>query len=538
MAGLAKSFGSGAMTNSISEVETSDVIFVTGSNTTEAHPVIGSKIKKAVKNGTKLIVADPREIGLSSVADIAVKQEPGSDIALINGLMHIIIKEDLHDKEFIEERTEGFEALKELVKDYPPEKVAKITNIPAKDIIEMARLYASGDRGAIYYAMGITQHKSGTKNVTSIACLAMLTGNIGKAGTGVNPLRGQNNVQGACDLGGLPNVYPGYQKVDNPEIQKKFETAWGVELSGEVGLTVVEMFNAIDEEEIKSLYIIGENPVISDPNQHHIEEALEELEFLVVQDIFLTETAEYADVVLPAACFAEKEGTFTNTERRIQRVRKAVSPPGEAKADWEIICDLANRMGYEMSYESPAVIMEEIAELTPIYGGIDYRRIDNKGLQWPCPDKSHPGTKFLHEGEFAHGKGIFHPADHMKPIEEVNEEYNYIMMTGRMLYHYHTGTMTRNSESIDQYKPDAYVEINEKDAKDLEIEDGDRVKIASRRGEVETYAKIGDIVEPGKIFMPFHYAESPANRLTNDELDPEGKIPEYKVTAVKIEKVS
>ena len=537
MAGLAKSFGSGAMTNSIEEVEGADTIFVIGSNTTEAHPVIGSKIKRAARNGTNLLVADPREIGLSNEADLAVKQNPGSDIALINGLMHVIIEEELYDQEYIAARTEGFDKVKEIVKDYPPSYVEKITGVGADKIVEMARTYASVDKAAIYYAMGITQHKSGTANVTSIACLAMLTGNVGRESTGVNPLRGQNNVQGACDLGGLPNVYPGYQDVTDPKIQEKFAEAWDADLSTEEGYTIVEMFNAVDTDDIKGMYIVGENPAISDPNQSHIEEALSELEFLVVQDIFLTETAEFADVVLPAACFAEKDGTFTNTERRVQRIRKAVEAPGEALPDWKIACELAKKMGYDMDYESPEEIMEEISELTPIYGGMSYDRLGDKGLQWPCLDDEDDGTNFLHQGEFAHGKGKFHPVDYIPPIEEVNDEYDYIMMTGRMLYQYHTRTMTQRSAAIEEHHSDAYVEINTDDAEELGIETGDRVKVTSRRGEVETYAQVGARVEPGQIFMPFHYAESPANRLTNDELDPESKIPELKVTAVSVELV-
>ncbi len=535
MAGLAKSFGSGAMTNSIAEVDQADTIFVIGSNTTEAHPVIGSKIKRAAAEGTNLIVADPRKIELTEASDLFVNQKPGTDIALINGLMHVIIEEGLYDEEFVEARTEGLADVKETVQDYDPEYVEEITGVPAAKIVEMARIYAAVDKAAIYYAMGITQHKSGTANVTSIACLAMLTGNVGREGTGVNPLRGQNNVQGACDLGGLPDVFPGYQSVDDPEVQEKFAAAWNTELPSEPGYTIVEMFNAVDNDEVKGMYIVGENPVISDPNQQHIEAALEELEFLAVQDIFLTETAEYADVVLPAACFAEKDGTFTNTERRIQRVRKAVDPPGEAKPDWEIVCALADRFGYEMDYDSPAEIMDEIAEVTPIYGGISYDRLGEKGLQWPCPDGDHPGTKYLHQGEFARGVGKFYPVDYVPPIEETDAEYNYVMMTGRMLYQYHTRTMTQRSQPIEDHKADAYVEINSQDAQELGITAGDRVKVASRRGEVETSAQISDRVKPGEIFMPFHYAESPANRLTNDELDPESKIPELKVTAVKVE---
>ena len=539
VAGLVKAFGSGAMTNSIEEVEGSDVIFITGSNPTENHPVIGSKIKKAYKNGTKIIVADPREIEFSPLAEVSINQKPGTDVALINGLMHVIIKEDLHDKEYIKNRTENFEIVKEVVSEYTPEKVEQITGVNKEDIIKAAKLIGNADKAAIYFAMGITQHRTGTDNVLSIANLAMLTGNVGFESTGVNPLRGQNNVQGACDLGALSNVYPGYQSVEDPEIKKKFMDYWNVDyLSDEIGLTVVEIFNAVNEGKMKGLYIMGENPMISDPDQTHIQQALEDVEFLVVQDIFLSDTAEFADVVLPAASFAEKDGTFTNTERRIQKVTKAVNSPGEAKPDWVIIQELANKMGYEMNYNNPAEIMDEIADLTPIYGGIHHNRLGETGLQWPCIDDNHPGTKFLHEGKFSRGKGKFNSATYIPPAEEADEEYPYIMMTGRMLYHFHTGTMTRNSESIDNYSPDAYVEINQKDAKELGIKNKDRVKVTSRRGEVETFAKVGERVRKGQLFMPFHYAESPANRLTNPVLDEDAKIPELKVTAVKVEKSS
>ncbi len=538
MAGLAKSFGSGAMTNSIAEIDGLDVMFVTGSNPTENHPVIGSRMKKAARRGAKLIVADPRRIELAEEADIYLQQRPGTDIALINGMMHVIIEEDLQDKEFIEERTENYSEVEEIVSQYPPERAAEITGVPAEDIRKAARMFAEADRGAIYYAMGITQHVTGTANVTSLCCLAMLTGNIGRESTGVNPLRGQSNVQGACDLGGLPNVFPGYQKVDDENVRKKFAEKWQVDdFPAEAGLTVVEMFKAAEKGDIRALYIMGENPVLSDPDQQHVIEALEKTEFLVVQDIFLNETAEYADVVLPAACFAEKEGTFTNTERRIQKIEKAVEPPGEAWPDWKIFAEISNRLGYEMNYESPEEIMAEIADVSPIYGGIYYDRLGESGLQWPCADRDHPGTKFLHQGEFARGKGRFYPVHFAPSVEQQDEEYPFIMMTGRMLYHYHTGTMTRNSPAIDEYEPDAYVEVNLEDAQELGIEDGDRVAVSSRRGEVETYARVGERVAPGNIFMPFHYAESPANRLTHDTLDPEAKIPELKVTAANLKKV-
>ncbi len=538
MAGLAKSFGSGAMTNSIAEIDGLDAMFVTGSNPTENHPVIGSRMKRAARNGAKLIVADPRRIELAEEADVYLQQRPGTDIALINGMMNVIISEGLQDEEFIKERTENYDEVEEIVRQYPPEKAAEITGVPAEDIKKAARIFAEADRGAIYYAMGITQHVTGTANVTSLCCLSLLTGNIGRESTGVNPLRGQSNVQGACDLGGLPNVFPGYQKVNDEEVRNKFAEKWQVDkFPEEAGLTVVEMFQAAARGDIRALYIMGENPVLSDPDQQHVIEALEKTEFVVMQDIFFNETAEYADVVLPAACFAEKEGTFTNSERRIQKIEQVVEPPGEARPDWEIIAGISNRLGYEMNYESPAEIMAEIADVTPIYGGIYYDRLGDNGLQWPCLDRDHPGTKFLHEGEFARGKGRFYPVHYSPSVEEQDEEYPYIMMTGRMLYHYHTGTMTRNSPSIDEFEPDAYVEVNKEDAEKLDIENGDRVAVESRRGVVETYARVGERVAPGNLFMPFHYAESPANKLTHDTLDPEAKIPEYKVTAVSLKKI-
>lgn len=538
MAGLAKSFGSGAMTNSIAEIDDLDVIFVTGSNPTENHPVIGSRMKKAVRNGAKLIVADPRRIELVEEADVFLQQRPGSDIALINGMMNVILEEGLQNDKFIEERTENYQAVAEVVSQYPPERAAEITGVAAEDIRKAARIFARAENGAIYYAMGITQHTSGTANVTSLTSLALLTGNVGKEASGVNPLRGQSNVQGACDLGGLPNVFPGYQKVTDSEIRDKFAKAWNVEgFPEEAGLTVVEIFKAAEKGDIRALYIMGENPVISDPDQKHIIEALEKTEFTVVQDIFFNDTAEYADVVLPAACFAEKEGTFTNTERRVQKLEKAVEPPGDSWPDWKIIAEISRRVGYEMNYDNAGEIMAEIAEVTPIYGGIYYDRLGELGLQWPCPDRDHPGTKFLHEGEFARGKGKFYPVHYTPPVEEMDDDYQFIMMTGRMLYHYHSGTMTRNSAAIDEFESDAYIEISNEDAEKLGVESGERVKVSSRRGEVETYARVGDRVAPGYLFMPFHYAESPANRLTHDTLDPEAKIPEYKVTAVSLEKI-
>jgi len=535
--GLARAFGSGAMTNSMDEIRRAECIFIIGSNTTEAHPVIGLNVKDAVvNNGAKLIVADPRTIDIVRFAELHAAQKPGTDVALINAMMNVIIEEELHDKDFISDRTENFEALAEVVKDFTPEKAEKITTIPADDIRRLARIYASASTASIIYSMGITQHTTGTDNVLSLANLAMLTGNVGKESTGVNPLRGQNNVQGACDLGALPNVYPCYQSVEDATINEKFQKAWGTKLPDKKGLTVVEMLHAVEEDRIRAIYIMGENPALSDPNLNRTRKALADVEFLVVQDIFLSETAEYADVVLPTVCFAEKDGTFTNTERRIQRVRKAVDGPGQARIDWRILCEVATKMGYPMAYDGADKIMEEIASASPIYGGIYYDRIDDVGLCWPCPDRDHPGTMYLHKDKFSRGKGRFHPVEFKAPVESVSDEYPYLLSTGRQLYQFHTGTMTRKSRAINQISPTGYVEIHTDVAARLGIEDGDNVEVRTRRGKVTTLAKVTDDIETGWLFMPFHFAEGPANMLTIDALDPISKISEYKVCAATVQK--
>ena len=537
--GLAKAFGSGAMTNSIDEFRSAGCIFIIGSNTTEAHPVIGLEIKKAVvKNGARLVVADPREIDITRFASLHIAQKPGTDVALVNAMMNVIIEEGLEDKEFIAARTESYEALVEAVKNFTPEKAEKITIVPAEKIREAARIYANASSASIVYSMGITQHTTGTDNVLSLANLAMLTGNVGKESAGVNPLRGQNNVQGACDVGALPNVYPGYQSVDDATIRAKFEKAWGRELSPKKGLTVVEMLHAVETGGIKAIYIMGENPALSDPNLNRTREALDSVDFLVVQDIFLSETAEYADVVLPSVCFAEKDGTFTNTERRVQRVRKAVVPPGQAKDDWQILCEVATKVGYSMSYKCAGEIMDEIASLTPIYGGISFERIDSVGLQWPCPDKNHPGTKCLHKGKFTRGKGKFHAVEFKDPAELPSKKFPFVLSTGRLLYQFHTGTMTRKSSAINQVSPAGFVEIHTDDAKRLGIADGQTVEVATTRGKVTTLAKVTDNIGKGWLFMPFHFHEGPANMLTIDALDPLAKIPEYKVCAANIRKAA
>ena len=542
MAGLAASFGSGAMTNNIQDIyENAEVILVTGSNTTENHPVIAKWIKRAVKfRGAKLIVVDPRRIKLTKYAHIWLRQRLGTDIAWINGMIHVIIKEELWDKEFVEQRTEGFEELKKTVEKYTPEYVEEITGIPKDKLIEAARLYAKAKSAAILYTMGITQHISGTDNVKALANLAMVCGNLGIKGGGVNPLRGQNNVQGACDMGGLPNVFTGYQPVTDEAVRRKMEEAWGVKgLSDKIGLKVTEMIPKALDGTVKALYIVGENPVISDADVNHVKEALSKLEFLVVQDIFLTETAEFADVVLPGAAFAEKEGTFTNTERRVSLVRKAVEPPGEAKPDWWIVCELAKRMGYEMNYTSPKEIMDEIREVTPSYKGITYEAIEKEnGKFWPCPEIGHPGTPILHTKSFPIGKGKFFPVEYIPPAESVDEEYPFWLTTGRLLFHYHTGSMTRRVEGLNKIVSECFVEISPDDAKELGVDDGEYVEVISRRGKVKAKVKISPAPPKGVVFMPFHFKESPANALTNPALDPVAGIPEYKVCAVKILKAA
>lgn len=538
VAGLARALGSGAMTNTISDITEAEVILVIGSNTTEAHPIIGLKIKEAIrKRGAKLIVIDPREIPLVEFASLHLRQKPGTDVAVINGMINHIIKEGLEDKEFINLRCEGFEELKDAVDEWTPEKAEEISDVPAEQIRRAAEIYAQAKNASIIWSMGITQHTTGTDNVLSLTNLALLCGNFGRAGCGVNPLRGQNNVQGACDMGALPNVFPGYQAVDCENIREKFEKKWGRKLSPKVGLTLTEMIPAIEEGRIKALYIMGENPMVSDPDINHVRSALQKLDFLVVQDIFLSETAQFADVVLPAVSFAEKEGTFTNTERRVQRLNKAITPPGEAKPDWEIICALSKRLGYEMDYQSPKDIMDEIAEVTPIYGGIVYDRLGNEGLHWPCPDKEHPGTKILHKDRFTRGKGLFHPIKYLPPKEEVDHHYPFILTTGRLLPQFHTGTMTRRVEGIERIAGECLIEINKEDAKRLNLSDEEKVKVISRRGEISAKIKVRVGIKPGVIFIPFHFAEAAANALTNPALDPVSKIPEYKVCAVRIEKI-
>lgn len=531
-------FGSGAMTNSIAETGNADCIFVIGSNTTENHPVIALEVKAAVRQKkAKLIVADPRRIELVDFANLWLQHKPGTDVALINGMLNTILSRGWLNRKFVKERTEGFEAFAESLRDYTPEAVEKITGVPAADIVEAARLYAQSPNSSILYAMGITQHTTGTNNVLALANLAMVTGQIGKPSSGINPLRGQNNVQGACDMGGLPNVYSGYQRVDDESMRKKFETAWGVSLASHPGLTLLEMMKGIADGKIKALFILGENPLLSDPNVNKVKDELKHLDLLVVQDIFLSETAELAHVVLPGVSFAEKEGTFTNTERRVQRIRKAIEPIGNTRPDWQIICDLSSRLGYPMKYSSPREVMDEIASLTPSYGGIHYERLEGLGLQWPCPTADHPGTPFLHKNKFTRGQGKFHITPYIPAPELPDEEYPFLLTTGRVLYHYHT-MISRKSKGLSEIYPEGVIEINPEDALRLGIKpDNGLVEVSSRRGRVHVKSKVADNLPPGVVFMTFHFKEAAANLLTIDVLDPVSKIPELKVCAVKIQKL-
>jgi formate dehydrogenase alpha subunit len=538
VAGLTAAFGSGAMTNPIEDMEMADVILVTGSNTTENHPVLSSYVKRAATfKGTKLILVDPRKIPISGFAELWLRPNLGTDVAWINGIMHVIIKEGLYDEEYVKSRTVGLDDLKGAVEKYTPDYVEGITGIPKEDLMAAARLYGAAKAASILYAMGITQHITGTDNVKSLANLAMLCGNVGIQGGGVNPLRGQNNVQGACDMGALPDVYTGYQKVADLSISERMAKAWNVEsLPQAPGLTVTEMMDKALDGDVRALYIIGENPLVSDPHLNHAEKCLDRLEFLVVQDIFMTETARMAKVVLPSASFAEKEGTFTNTERKVQRVQKAVEPPGEAKEDWRIICELSDRMGHPMAYESSQTIMEEIAQVTPSYRGINYDRLEQGGIHWPCTGTDHPGTPCLHIDQFTCGLGVFHAIDYVPPAEMPDQEFPLYLTTGRVLYQYHTGTMTMKSSGLNEKAPGCFVEISLKDARRHGIEDEALLRVVSRRGEIEAKAKISRMAVEGTVFIPFHWARAAANRLTNPALDPTAKIPELKVCAVRIEK--
>jgi len=553
VAGLATAFGSGAMTNSMDDiVENAKAMLIIGSNTTEQHPVFGIKIRQAVrKRGVKLVVADPRRIDITEFSSLHIQQKPGTDVALINGLMHIIINNGWQDNDFIANRTEGFEEFKETVNQYPPSKVSEITGVPGEKIFQAAEILALNKPMAVMWAMGITQHIVGVRNVMDLANLQMLLGNLGIPGGGVNPLRGQNNVQGACDMGGLPNVFPGYQVVNDEEISAKFEKSWGAPLSNKNGMTITEMIPGILEGKIKALYILGEDPILSDPDSNHIRHCLNECDFIVLQEIFPSETSRYADVMLPGVTFAEKTGTYTNTERRIQLVQKAIEPLGEAREDWRIIADLAKYVieagtrkpeSVEYSgwdYENTAQIMSEIGVITPSYAGISHDRLaKGERLQWPVKNLDHPGTPILHINQFTRGKGKFMPIDHIPPAELPDDDYPMLLSTGRVLYHWHGGEMTRRAQGLISVYDRSLVEINPIDAQRIGLNGNNRIRIISRRGSINAEAWITDRVPPGMIFANFHFPESPTNELTIAALDPVAKIPEYKICAVRVEVVS
>ena len=539
VAGLAKTLGSGAMTNPIYDITHDvDLILLVGSNPEEAHPVVGMQIRQAVKNGTRLIVVDPRSIGLSKNADIHLKLRPGTNVAFANGMMHVIIKEGLVDEKYIEENAEGFEQLKELVKDYTPEKVGEICHIDPDKLVEAARMYAKADKAPIIYCLGVTEHSTGTEGVMSLSNLAVITGKIGRSGCGVNPLRGQNNVQGACDMGALPTDFPGYQKVDNDEVRAKFEKAWGVSLNPKPGLKATEVFPAAIKGDIKGLYICGEDPIVTDPDTEHIKKALTSLDFFVIQELFMTKTAEYADVILPGTSYTEKEGTFTNTERRVQRIRTAVKLEGDMRLDTDIIIDLMNAMGYPQPRLTASEIMDEIASVTPSFAGISFERLDNgESLQWPCKDKTTCGTPIMHVGHPVRGKALLYPAE-FKPSNELpDEEYPFILTTGRILYQYNAAAMTSRSAGLVEIAGEGFIEVNFKDAERLGIKNGEKINVESRRGKITATARVGRKVSQGETWMPFHFPDSPANVLTNAALDDFARIPEYKVCAVNISRI-
>lgn len=545
--GLQIAIGSSAMSNSIAEMKDLDVFIVTGSNTTETHPVISTFLREAVvRNGAKLIVVDPRGIELTQFATHWLRQNAGTDVAVFQAMAQVIIEEKLYDENFIKSRVENFENYKDQIISCTPEWAENISGVPANQIREAARLYGTANRAAIYWGMGISQSVHGTDNALALANIALLTGNLGKAGTGLNPLRGQNNVQGCSDSGGLPNVFPGYQSVTDPDIRDKFESNWGVKLNPEAGLTTMEMVDAAEKGAIKAYYVMGENPMMSEPDLRHARHVMEELDFILVQDIFFNETAEYADVILPAASFAEKEGTFTNSDRRVQLIRKAIETPGEARADWEIICELAKRIEKKLGiassagfvYSDPAEIWDEMAYLTPPFGGITHKRIvKENGVHWPCPSDDHPGTPYLFTETFPRGKGQLVPLEYEPSSELPDSEYPFILSTGRVLYHWHGGTMTRRSKLDDIY-PEPTVEIHPEDAAQLKVSPGDWIMVRSRRGEIKVKSIVTERSPKGMVFIPFHFAEAAANELTQDVRDPRAKIPDYKVCAVAIDRLS
>jgi formate dehydrogenase alpha subunit len=539
---MAVMVGKGAMTNSIEELADTDLLLVAGSNTTEAHPVISLRMKRAVKNGAKLIVVDPRKTELTKWATRHLQIKIGTDIPLFNALAHVMIKENLFDAEYVENRTEGFDELAKHVENYTPEYAAEICGVSAEDIYATAREYASASgKAAICYTLGITEHSCGSHNVQSVANLGMLGGNFGKPSAGVNPLRGQNNVQGASDSGALPTDLPGYQKIERPGVREKFEAAWGVDLPKRRGITKITAMDQMIRKRVRAAYIMGENTVVSDPNTNHAQAALEALDFLVVQDIFMTDTAKLADVVLPAASFAESDGTFANSERRVQRVRPAIAPVGESKTDVDILLELMKRFGGPEKSRTASDVWDEMRQLAPLFAGISYDRLEGEGgIQWPCPDEDHPGTQYLHKDEMDSGiPGFFAPVDHVPPVEEPDAEYPLVLTTGRRRSTYHTGTQTGRASGFDLLVPSEFVEINPSDATSLGVVDGEVVEVSSRRGSVTAPVKVTERSPKGAVFMTFAFPElTQTNRLTSDAYDFITETPEFKACAVKINRVA
>ena len=530
------------MTNSIGEIRDAEVLFVIGSNTSEAHPIIAMEMKRAVKRGATLIVADPRAVWMTTIAKRHLQLKPGTDVWLLNSMAHVIIEEDLTDTEFIENNTEGFEAVRDAVRAYTPEAAEQITGIPADDIRWAARKYATTAKAGIFYTLGITEHTHGTDNVYALANLVLMTGHLGKPSSGMNPLRGQNNVQGANDAGATPVFYPGYQRVVDPEAQAKYEKSWGVKLSPDPGLDLNLMMKAVGKT-IHGLFVMGEDVVLSEPNVKLLEQGMNKCEFIVLQDIFMNETARFADVIFPASAFAEKDGVFTNSERRVQRIRKAVDSPGQARADWEILTALANACGASWKYDNPSQIYDELAQDAPKFSGISHARIDAEthngktGLQWPCPTSDHPGTVYLHEGGVMRGKGLFTAVEYRPSQELPDQDYALFLSTGRTLYHYNCATQTRRETGLDEKQPENFIEIHPRDAKQRDIKTDDLVEVSTRRGTIQVRAIVSRQVRPGCTWMPLHFAEARANLLTNDAGDAVTNTAEYKVCAAEVKRV-
>jgi formate dehydrogenase major subunit len=534
--GLRRTLGSGAMTNPIDDLGRADLILVVGSDTTENHAIIGARILEAKGRGARLVVVDPRRIRLAELADVHLQLRLGTDIPLVNGMIHAIFAHGWENRPYLAERCENVEALRASVAEFPPERVARVTGVPAEQIVRVAEWYATTPRAALVYGLGITQHVCGTENVIALSNLALVTGHVGVESAGVNPLRGQNNVQGACDMGALPDVLSGYQPVAEAAARARFEAAWGTRLSARAGLTSLGMQRAALDGAIRCMVVIGQDPAVTDPVQHAVQRAFHSLDCLVVVELFLTETARLADVVLPAASFAEKDGTFTSTERRVQRVRRAVPPPGEARADWEILEAMAVRLGRPMGFTSAEGIFAEMTRLTPPYAGMSYARLEQPGgLQWPCPDAEHPGTPVLHRKRCTRGRGRLLPVVDTLPAELPDAEYPLQLTTTRLHFQYGSGSMTRRAPLLERENPRGILWIHPVDAAARHIAAGTAVRIRSRRGEVTTRAVVSDAVRPGTVVMPYHFREAPSNRVTNDALDPLSRMPELKVCAVAVE---